>query len=63
MVKPVVISARSGLVKKKLPKRDSDLDSSSCSLERSIIEDKKSSCRKRKKEDLTDVHHEAVCVP
>ena len=56
MVKPVVISARQGIVQKKLPKRDDDLNSSTFSLEKSIMEDKRTTCRKLKKEELTDVY-------
>ena len=60
MVKPVVISTKQGLVQKKLPKQDGDLDLSSCSLERSIIDDKKTVCRKCKKDELNGLHQETV---
>ena len=60
MEKPVVILSSKGLVQKKLPKHDDDLNASTFSLEKSILDDKKTSCRKCKKEELNDIHHKAV---
>ncbi len=61
MVKPVVISSKSGMVQKKLPKHNSSLNTSSSSLEQSILDKRTTSVKKRKKETLNDIHTEAVC--
>ena len=62
MVKPIVISSSRGLVQKKLPKQSDDLNASTFSLEKSILDDKTTLCRKHKKEELTDIHQEAVSI-
>ncbi len=49
MEKPVVILSSKGLVQKKLPKHDDDLNALTFSLEKSILDDKKNFMQKMQK--------------